>query len=70
MTKLDSFVHVKSHNPRNWLSKTEGVGKSHNFFGHVGTAGEKGRAASASISCSSIPAHICPGQSPENTDWT
>lgn len=32
MTKLDSFVHVKSHNPRNWLLQTEGVGKSHNFL--------------------------------------
>lgn len=53
MTKLDSFVHVKSHNPRNWLLQTEGAGKSHNFLKHVGTAGEEGRAASASISCSS-----------------
>lgn len=70
MTKLDSFVHVKSHNPRNWLLQTEGVGRSHNFLKHVGTAGEEGRAASASISCSSISAHICPGQNTENPDWT
>lgn len=39
MTKLDPFVHVKSHNPRNRLLQTEGVGKSYNFLGRVGTVG-------------------------------
>ena len=39
MTKLEPFVHVKSHNPRNRLLQTEGGGESHNFLGHLGAVG-------------------------------
>jgi len=58
MTKLEPFVHVKSHNPRNQLSQTEEGGESYNFLGYWGllreVVGEPGRAVSASISCSNI----------------
>lgn len=51
MTKLDPFVHVKSHNPRNRLLQTEGVGKSYNFLGRVGTAGGGCREGGKSCKC-------------------
>lgn len=40
MTKLEPFVHVKSHNPRNGLLQTEGGGESHNFLRHLGAVEE------------------------------
>lgn len=49
MTKLEPFVHVKSHNPRNGLLQTEGGGESHNFLGHLGAV--KGGCRGGGKSC-------------------
>lgn len=51
MTKLELFVHVKSHNSRNRLLQMEVGGKSHNFLRPLGATGGGCRGGGKSCEC-------------------